>query len=473
MDSIQSEETRDAQDDTVNISGEGEAQPTPTTPMDLDLIHDTPEPLEPTLYPNSPQLTPFIPPLRIPEEDTPRRPPGAIMIPDAENLPSFATEPQSPASNRQSVYPGGNVFGTPYNPFTNKPPTPVVGYTTTPSSYTPPPGNLPPQASTNFGHTPSFYFSPPGYFPSQTPYPSLRSSQLPDTGSLSDYTGFPTAGGGPSFSSSFSGMLSRLLSANKQCSLKLSLCVGPPVTSSPIIPDSIFQILPDNNLPLGFTPATPSNPDLATETADPSKFTPLTTPHYGIPYIPSVPYYAATPWASAPRSLPNQSPASNYWAYDNTFRNSSQAQYVPFYPYYDGPVFPHVIPRPGETPIPDSSYMPDRELWNATPFIPPRSIANSDSREQYPSWPHLEPTGRGPLSIPVGSPLSLMPPPGFVPVPSELNHLSSTIPRTSSPVPSSLSWTSVQPKHGSRRHDVVFNPGWPINLIKSPCLTLS
>ena len=126
---------------------------------------------------HSPNVTPFIPPLRSPEEgNSPIRTP--VVPPEQGGLPPWASQQQTSA-NYPMFYPGAgpaagssSTFGTPFVPPANGFGTPSSGHIPTPGSYFPAPQQLPPQ----------------------TPY--HPSTSLDSRGFSSDYTGYPAGGGG-------------------------------------------------------------------------------------------------------------------------------------------------------------------------------------------------------------------------------------------------------------------------------------
>lgn len=70
----------------------------------------------------------------------------------------------------------------------------------------------------------------------------------------------------------------------------------PTVPNSPVIPDHIFRVLPDGNLPPGFTPIGPSNPLPPTEVPQTNETIPIPIPPpFSSSYAPASGPYAASP----------------------------------------------------------------------------------------------------------------------------------------------------------------------------------
>lgn len=129
----------------------------------------------------SPNVTPFIPPLPSPGGGLLARPPVSsdppIPNPQVDNLPDWATEPQT-AANFPTMYPGAGPQYTPYSSFT-----PHTPYNGTP--YIPPLDDLNPPALAPATGPPGSYFPPPRTLPSQTPHHGVN-------GLSADYTGYPS-----------------------------------------------------------------------------------------------------------------------------------------------------------------------------------------------------------------------------------------------------------------------------------------
>lgn len=131
-------------------------------------------------YNPSPNVTPFIPPLPSPGGNLVIPPvvPGDPPIPNPQvnNLPSWATEPQT-ASNFPTMYPGPGQYTpyTPHTPFTGTPYIPRMDDLNPPTLASAPPGS---------------YFPPPRNLPPQTPRHGTN-------GLSADYTGYPTESRGP------------------------------------------------------------------------------------------------------------------------------------------------------------------------------------------------------------------------------------------------------------------------------------
>jgi hypothetical protein len=124
-------------------------------------------------------VTPFIPPLPSPGDNL-IRPPGApdppIPNPQVNDLPAWATEPQT-AGNFPVMYPGAGPQYPPYSSYTPYNGTPYIPRL---DDFNPPalgPGLAPPAP-------PGSYFPPPRNLPSQTPHHGAN-------GLSADYTGYP------------------------------------------------------------------------------------------------------------------------------------------------------------------------------------------------------------------------------------------------------------------------------------------